>query len=421
MALGPPNTFLLNQSQQEYGTMTIVKEQIPNRMAIKGIAVLTCKEMFPFTCLDSSRAAEYVILYTPDSSAVPGTVIDSLRWDTAQPHIMLLPQTLQCEQQHDTTRCITLTAYEAMFDSAVIVDTTFLIGGTFNSNLLARDGYPRIYKNFPSIYAYIQADGLYQCLDCSEITTFFLRRNTGEMTESTIRKHSGPFLLIPADLQLTVLSDSLPMGTATGSGTYRSDMPIVVTATAAPYCRFDHWSDGSTDNPRVMYLYSDSTITAHFNSDSNHYLRVLSNNPDWGETSASAFYPDSTAVTISATAYSGYAFTEWADGSTSNPRTVLVTSDTVFTAIFDPLESIDEVFSDDFSITPNPTLWTITVSTATSRNYTILIYDNTGKPVMQHSFYGQVLTIDISELPAGSYNVLLNGDNYHGVKKIIKL
>jgi hypothetical protein len=43
---------------------------------------------------------------------------------------------------------------------------------------------------------------------------------------------------------------------------------------------------------------------------------------------------DSTVV-ITATANYGYHFTQWNDGNTQNPRTITLTQDTTFTALFD--------------------------------------------------------------------------------------
>ena len=47
---------------------------------------------------------------------------------------------------------------------------------------------------------------------------------------------------------------------------------------------------------------------------------------------------DSTQVTISAVPNRGFRFLHWNDGNTDNPRSILVTQDTLFTAFFEPLE-----------------------------------------------------------------------------------
>lgn len=45
---------------------------------------------------------------------------------------------------------------------------------------------------------------------------------------------------------------------------------------------------------------------------------------------------DSTYVTLTAVPQTGYSFSHWNDGDTSNPRVVFITSDTAFTAYFEP-------------------------------------------------------------------------------------
>ncbi|MBR4506335.1 MAG: T9SS type A sorting domain-containing protein [Bacteroidales bacterium] len=54
-----------------------------------------------------------------------------------------------------------------------------------------------------------------------------------------------------------------------------------------------------------------------------------------GTVSGGGTYPDSSLVTISATANEGYHFTQWDDGDTNAVRSILLTSDTSFTAFFE--------------------------------------------------------------------------------------
>ena len=100
--------------------------------------------------------------------------------------------------------------------------------------------------------------------------------------------------------------------------------------------RFDHWSDGDTTNPRSINMaFNDSlSITAYFSSDQ-CVLSVVSSNSAWGTTTGSGIYVNSTTVTISAVPEYGYHFTMWSDGVTDNPRSIIVTRDTVLTALFD--------------------------------------------------------------------------------------
>ena len=61
---------------------------------------------------------------------------------------------------------------------------------------------------------------------------------------------------------------------------------------------------------------------------------VAPSNPANGTASGSGSYPDGTIVTLWATANAGYEFSTWNDGSTENPRSVTITSDTLFIANF---------------------------------------------------------------------------------------
>lgn len=97
---------------------------------------------------------------------------------------------------------------------------------------------------------------------------------------------------------------------------------------------FAHWQDGNTDNPRLVTLNDDMTLTAFF---VNHFtVSASSSNEAYGKVSGSGTYrPDSAAILL-ATAEYGYHFTQWSDGNTENPRTITLLSDTTFTATFAP-------------------------------------------------------------------------------------
>lgn len=53
-----------------------------------------------------------------------------------------------------------------------------------------------------------------------------------------------------------------------------------------------------------------------------------------GTVTGGGTYPEGTSVTLTATANSGYTFSQWQDGSTANPRTITVTQNATYTAIF---------------------------------------------------------------------------------------
>ncbi|MBO7316842.1 MAG: InlB B-repeat-containing protein, partial [Paludibacteraceae bacterium] len=105
---------------------------------------------------------------------------------------------------------------------------------------------------------------------------------------------------------------------------------------------FVEWSDGVTDNPRTVTINSDTTFTAIF-IDTRLTLTTYPNRDSYGagyvNVNGNSRYDGvykvkGGEVVIEAEANSGYEFVKWSDGNTDNPRTIMITSDTTFTAIF---------------------------------------------------------------------------------------
>lgn len=63
-------------------------------------------------------------------------------------------------------------------------------------------------------------------------------------------------------------------------------------------------------------------------------INVVSANPTMGSVSGSGNYIEGATVTISATANSGYKFTQWQDGNTQNPRQITASESKTYTASF---------------------------------------------------------------------------------------
>ena len=110
--------------------------------------------------------------------------------------------------------------------------------------------------------------------------------------------------------------------------------------------RFVSWSDGNNDNPRVITLSHDSIITAIFDE----YWVSLSVQCDdsIGEVFGGGTFLADTSVTIEATATCGYRFSRWNDGNNSNPRIIIITSDTSFFAYFERDRDTTFVFDTTF-------------------------------------------------------------------------
>ena len=107
----------------------------------------------------------------------------------------------------------------------------------------------------------------------------------------------------------------------------------MISATASGNYRFNQWSDGSTENPRTLILTGDMTLYALFTI-KQYSVSAAASNPSAGTVFGSGVYDYGTQVTLTASANSGYVFSNWSDGVTDNPRVITVVSDTVLKAVF---------------------------------------------------------------------------------------
>ena len=64
-------------------------------------------------------------------------------------------------------------------------------------------------------------------------------------------------------------------------------------------------------------------------------LTAIANNAEWGIVEGGGYYDNGKTATLTAIANEGYRFVKWSDEVTYNPRTVVVTQDSTFTAIFE--------------------------------------------------------------------------------------
>ena len=125
---------------------------------------------------------------------------------------------------------------------------------------------------------------------------------------------------------------------------------------------------------------------------------------------------DCSTGTLTANANEGYRFVIWNDGNTDNPRTVALTSDTAFTAIFALIDesSLLEAEAESISFFPNPTKSEITFSQAIEK---VEVIDLTGKAIFT---FTNAKTINIESLPSGAYYLRLTNNDKAIMRKMIK-
>ena len=121
---------------------------------------------------------------------------------------------------------------------------------------------------------------------------------------------------------------------------------------------------------------------------------------------------DGNTAVLTATANEGYEFTGWNDGNTENPRTVMITSDTAFVAIFtaNGSSSLQEVNAREFALYPNPAKSFVNLEFETLQENTLLqILDINGRRVRTVDLKAgiETLRIDVSDLPKGVYTITI--------------
>ena len=194
-----------------------------------------------------------------------------------------------------------------------------------------------------------------------------------------------------------------------GSASYTMDgNTAVLTATPNEGYVFTGWNDGNTENPRTVTITSDTVFTAIFTeTETAPTITVTVNDATMG---SATYTLDGNTAVLTATPNEGYSFVIWNDGNTENPRTVTITSDTAFMAIFSPASSLQEVNAREFALYPNPAKNFVTLEFETLEENTLLqILDINGRRVRTLDLKAGVetLRIDLGDLPKGVYTIML--------------
>ena len=135
---------------------------------------------------------------------------------------------------------------------------------------------------------------------------------------------------------LNVSSADESKGTTTQGGAYDEDSEILIYAAAKDGYKFSKWNDGNTDNPRTVKMIGNLSFVAQFEPfiPVPTYTITTSANAVEGSAVGGGVYESGTQVTLAAVGNTGYHFTQWTDGDTTNPRQITVLSNGSYTAQF---------------------------------------------------------------------------------------
>ena len=97
-----------------------------------------------------------------------------------------------------------------------------------------------------------------------------------------------------------------------------------------------HVPQGTTDKYRIASVWRDFYYMEEMVP--TYTVSVETASADWGSVAGGGEYLSGTEITLRAVPATGYRFVRWNDGNTDNPRTVTVTEDATYTAVFDVLQ-----------------------------------------------------------------------------------
>lgn len=360
---------------------------------------------------DTLRAPEYAMIYQYDAHSTDSIrLLSSVRWDTVTPKILRLPTLCESCNRIDTInhpRYVFCYLYEAIFNNPVSVDSVFYVGSTNSSrSTFIEEWNQYAYNHLPIVYYSLQPVPRNKCE--KKYKVYYKQYDNDSIWQYRVMfdNEYGQFLPILSGYNLDVIPSTDSIGTTSGGGYLPDSTWYQIGAHPKPGYRFSHWNDSVTDNPRQVFLLSDTTFTAYFEEGGVFSVDATCNNDEWGHVNGSGIYPENSIVELDAVAEENCLFVVWSDSVTDNPRFVTVTCDTVFTALFDTV-STSTIHSAEsgngLRVSPNPVHGKLCIEVDEDGEHVAEIFDMVGTLVLKNRFSGHRKEIDTKRLAKGRY------------------
>ena len=118
------------------------------------------------------------------------------------------------------------------------------------------------------------------------------------------------------------------------SYTLSENSSIALHAHPKPGYAFTQWSDGNTDNPRVITVTQDADYQAQFVALPTTLYAITTYSNEEGAIPTTMDFEEGAQVTLHAHPKTGFVFQQWSDGNTDNPRMVTINADATYVAEF---------------------------------------------------------------------------------------
>ena len=345
--LPPPALRLYGWCSEPRNKMLAVPQHVDYPTLVYGISVTEpmCYDSVGFhltNILHHCYLPEYVYLFQKVGDTLE--MRDSVRWDTVTPKVMKIA--LNADTQRYGFKKILV--YEAMFKDPVLVDSLFYTVSTNNGKASPMGSRCYDLNYFPVIPMCVFNNGMVHypqwCPKPSWYEPKIWDMQTRTWTAPDYPFNSpifGMYFPIVDYVELIVTSADTAMGTAGPvAHVARNTMQNIYAVPKRGY-RFSHWQeDGGIHATRPVYVVNDTTrYTAQFEPLEAYRVEGASNDETMGYVTVydSVYYEGETAV-LEAIALEGMKFRRWSNGSTENPLSVVVSSDTLLTAYFSAKE-----------------------------------------------------------------------------------
>jgi uncharacterized repeat protein (TIGR02543 family) len=170
------------------------------------------------------------------------------------------------------------------------------------------------------------------------------------------------YRIIPASqVALNLSSSPAAGGTTAGAGSFTAGTSVTVTATANANYTFINWTDNgviASASPAYTFaLTANRTLVANFTINT-HTLNLSANPAAGGTVTGAGTFTSGSSVTATATANTGYTFTNWTDGgnsvSTNASYTFVINSNRTLVANFTANSFTLNVTATNGSVVKNP-------------------------------------------------------------------